>query len=123
MDADAHLAATVMMGALLEALILARANRLTDLTPLFKLRTCPKDKRSGKALPLQKWTLNDYINVAHEMRWIGNTARDVSNVMRDYRNFIHPAKEISEGLVLGKSDTQMLWVVFVQLVDEIIDSA
>jgi len=47
MRVDAHLAATVMMGGLLEAILLARVNRLTDLKPVFTARAAPKDK-SGR---------------------------------------------------------------------------
>lgn len=122
MNYGAPLAATIMMGALLEALLLARINKMDDKTPLFRLGTCPKDK-TGKPHPLQKWTLNDYINAAHEIGWIGKPAKDVGVIMRDYRNFVHPAKEFSEGIVLQDTDTALFWAIFVQLVDQIIASA
>jgi hypothetical protein len=31
--------------------------------------------------------------------------------MRDYRNYIHPQKELSYGIVLEVGDAQMLWEV------------
>ena len=55
--ADAPLAATVMMGGLLEALLLARVNSVADKRPVFAAVGAPKDKNSGKPLPLQEWTL------------------------------------------------------------------
>lgn len=101
-----------MMGALIEALLLARVNRLQDKSPVFKANSAPKDKKTRQTLPLGKWTLHDYINVAHELSWIRQPARDVSVVLRDYRNCIHPAKELSQGNSINDQDSAMFWVVF-----------
>jgi hypothetical protein len=51
-----------MMGALLEALFLARINVLPEKRPLFSLKSTPRDK-SGKARELKEWGLNDFIEV------------------------------------------------------------
>jgi len=119
LSAPAPLAATVMMGALLEALLLSRINHLSDKAPLFKTKACPKDKASGKALPLQNWTLQHYLDVAHEMGWIRQAAHDVGVVLRDYRNYIHPSKELSHGMRIEKDDSDMFWIVFQSLADQI----
>jgi len=117
-DADAHLAATVMMGAMLEALLLSRANRVSDKSKLFKAKCCPKDKK-GKSLVLSKWTLKNYIEVAYELGWIRQSAKDVSVVLRDYRNYIHPAKELSHGVRIERDDSEMFWLVFKSLAEQI----
>ena len=122
MAAGAHLAATVMMGGLLEGLLLARLNRLTDLRPVFTAAATPKDK-AGKSLPLKEWTLQHYIEVAHELKWIGRSAKDVGVVLRDYRNYIHPQKELSHGVDIGLDDTVMFWSVVSNLAAQIIRSA
>jgi len=105
---DAPLAATVMMGGLLEALLLARINQLSDKSNVFTATSSPKDK-SGKTLPLNEWTLKNYIDVAHDLDWITQTTRDLGNVLRDYRNYIHPYKERSHGIHLKPNDAKMLW--------------
>jgi hypothetical protein len=51
-SADAPLAATVMMGGLLEALLLARINRETNKGPIFQAKLAPRDKH-GNARPLK----------------------------------------------------------------------
>src|SRR6266511_2313693 len=51
-SAGAPLAATVMMGGLLEALLLARINHEKNKAAVFKASTAPKDKASGQTLPL-----------------------------------------------------------------------
>jgi hypothetical protein len=104
----APLAATVMMGGILEGLLLARILQLPNMTPVFTAKLAPKD-RGGKTLPLKEWGLKNYIDVAYELGWITTTAKDVGEVLRDYRNYIHPQKELSHGVSLGPSDAEMLW--------------
>jgi len=104
----APLAATVMVGGLLEGLLLARINRENNKAPIFTATAAPKDKQNNP-LPLKEWTLQDYIGVAHELRWITVAAKDVGVVLRDYRNYIHPQKELSHGVSLTVPDAQILW--------------
>jgi hypothetical protein len=122
LDAGAHLAAIVMMGALLEALLLARTNRLSDKSKLFLAKAAPKDK-AGKALPQREWTLANYIDVSHELGWLRQSARDVGVVLRDYRNYIHPAKELAHGVQIEQADSDMFWVLFQNLARQIVASA
>lgn len=106
----APLAATVMMGGILEGLLLAKINQLPSMAPAFTAASAPRDK-AGKTLALKDWTLKNYIDVAHELKWITRTAKDVGEVMRDYRNYIHPQKELSHGISLVQGDAQMLWEI------------
>src|SRR5690606_36537360 len=110
-NSGAALAAIVMMGGLLEGLLLARIHRETDRHRLVTASTAPKDRSTGKAVPLTVWTLKDYINVAHELSWISQSVRDISVVLRDYRNYIHPQKEYSHGIPIEPGDAYVLWEV------------
>lgn len=109
--APAPMAATVMMGGLLEGLLLARVNKEPNQKPIFTASAAPKDRKTGNPLPLKDWTLRNFIDVAHELRWISQSAKDVGVVLRDYRNFIHPQKELSHGITLTSDDTAVLWEV------------
>jgi hypothetical protein len=106
----ASLAATVMIGGLIEGLLLARINRENNKAPIFTAGAAPKDKQN-KTLPLKEWTLQDYIGVAHELKWITVAAKDVGVVLRDYRNYIHPQKELSHGISLSTPDAVILWEI------------
>jgi hypothetical protein len=110
-NADAPLAATVMMGGLLEALLLAKINQLADKSPVINAKAAPKDKKTNKTLNLTSWTLADYIAVAHELKWITKTTHDVGGVMREYRNYVHPQKEHSHGVSLTPADARTLWEI------------
>jgi hypothetical protein len=118
----AHLASTVMMGAILEALLLARINKLTDKSVLFNSKCAPKSRDTGKTRPLQEWTLNSFIDVAHDLGWIGKASRDIGIVLRDYRNFIHPEKEFSQGVSVTESDCRMFGAILLVLAEQIIRS-
>lgn len=106
----APLAATVMVGGLLEGLLLARVNREPNKKAVSTASSAPKD-RQGQPLSLRDWTLQDYIGVAHELGWITVAAKDVGVVLRDYRNYIHPQKELSHGVSLTTPDAQILWEI------------
>ena len=110
-SADAHLAAIVMMGGLLEALFVARANKMTDKSLLISASHAPKDKKTGKTINYQDWMLDSYIKVGHELGWITDSAKDVADNLKEYRNFVHPAKELRYDVTLGFNDSSMFWQI------------
>lgn len=122
-NADAHLAAIVMMGGLLEALFVARANKMLVKDPLITATAAPKDKSTGKTLNYQEWMLDSYIKVAYELKWITESAKDVADVLKEYRNYIHPEKERRHGVVLALNDSSMFWQVTKALVRQLLMSA
>jgi hypothetical protein len=106
----ANLAATVMMGGLLESLLLARINVSPNKPAVFRAKGAPRDKK-GKTLPLPDWKLIHMVEVARELEWVTKSARDVGNVLRDFRNYIHPHKEHTDAVVIGNEDARMFWEV------------
>jgi hypothetical protein len=108
--AAAPMAATVMMGGLLETLLLARINFEANKAPVFTANSAPKD-RQGKTLNLSEWGLKDFVAVCHELGWIGVSAKEVAVVLRDFRNYIHPHKQLSHGVHLKDDDAALFWDV------------
>lgn len=117
----APLSATVMMGGLVEGLLLARVNTETDKSPIFRAKTAPRDA-AGITLPLKEWMLKSFLDVAHELDWISNSAKDVGTVLREYRNYIHPQKEFTHDVNLEPNDARMFWDVCKNISREIIES-
>lgn len=111
LTAGASLAATVMMGGLLEALFVSRANKLSNKAILFSSPSAPIDPKTKKPLDLRQWTLAPYIDVGHDLKWISRSAKDIAVILRDYRNYVHPEKERSHGVVLSSDDATMFWEV------------
>jgi hypothetical protein len=122
LEAKAPLAATVMMGGLLEALLLARINREGDKKHIFTAKSAPRDHLK-KPKSLSEWGLKDFIDVVHEVKWITVSAKDVGAVLRDYRNYIHPQKQFSHGVHLKLEDAKLFWEVSKHIARQIIDSA
>lgn len=122
-NANAHLAAIVMMGGLLEALFVARANKMPMKDPLLHATSAPKEKTTGKTLNYQEWMLDSYIKVGHELKWITESAKDVADVLKEYRDYIHPEKERRHGVALALNDSTMFWSVTKALVRQLLLSA
>lgn len=121
--AQAHLAAIVMMGGLLEALFVSRANKMPVKDPLINATSAPKDKTTGKTVSYQNWMLDSYIKVAYELKWITESAKQVADTLKEYRNYIHPEKELRHGVVLSLNDSSMFWQVTKELVRQLLMSA
>lgn len=119
-EIDAPLSSLVMMGGMLEAILLAKINSFTDKQKIFKARLAPVDKKTSKVYPLQEWTLRNYIDVAHELDWISQSTKDVGEVLRDYRNYIHPYKEFSHGIIINKSDAILFWQITKSIIAQLL---
>jgi hypothetical protein len=122
-DAGAPLAATVMMGGLLETLMLARFNMETDKSLIFAASTAPQDKKTGKTTQLKEWTLRHYLDVGHELGWISRSTKDVGEVVRDYRNYVHPYKQFSHNVNLDSSDARLFWEISKEISRQLLSRA
>lgn len=120
LQAKASLAATVMMGGLLEALLLARINAEANKAPIFTARSAPRNQRTDATKPLGEWMLNDFIQVLSELRWITVSASAVGAVLRDYRNYIHPQKQLSHNMHLTPADAELFWEVTKNIIRQIV---
>ena len=120
LSADASLSATVMMGGILEGLLMAKVNTFANTNKLFKCNSIPSYSNTQKKMPLNKWTLKTYIEVAYEMGWIGEVAKKVGVVLRDYRNYIHPQKELTHGIHISSKDARIFWSITSALANELL---
>jgi hypothetical protein len=82
-----------------------------------------QDKATGKTTNYQEWTLDSYIKVGCELKWITESAKDVADKLKEYCNFVHPAKELRYGVTLGFSDSSMFWQVTKALARQLLLSA
>ncbi len=89
---DAPLSSVIMIGSILEGILLGIA---TSYPQIFNRALCaPKDKE-GNVLCFQKWTLNSFIEVASEIGFLKEDVKKFSQVVRDFRNYIHPYSQMS----------------------------
>lgn len=109
LKSGAFLSAIIMIGSTLEGLLLGYA---TSHSKRYNQSLCsPKDKLTGKVLKFQYWTLNDFIDVSHNIGFIGLDVKKFSHVLRDFRNFIHPYHQLSMNFTPDKHTAQISWQV------------
>lgn len=59
----------------------------------MKSSSAPKDKNK-EVYPLGNWKLSNLIDVACDLKFFGENMKKLSHVLREYRNYIHPYKQI-----------------------------
>ncbi|MFH1193699.1 MAG: hypothetical protein V1661_01750 [bacterium] len=118
---DAPLASTVMMGGLLESVLMAKINALEDRGVLFRQKSTPMDAKTKKPKQLSEWMLKDYIDVSSEIKIITRPSAEFSRIIRDYRNYIHPEKELRTGESITTRDAKLFWMATVNLIEQILN--
>ncbi len=83
----------IMAGSVLEAILFDRlADRKWNTQATAS--TAAKDNK-GKPIPMDNWRLEKLIDIAVEINLLPkDPANTIHQVLRDYRNFVHPKKEI-----------------------------
>ena len=111
--AGAYLAAVIMMGSILEALLLARATMSQQ-----------EAYRSSAATQtqLQKWSLDRLINVSAERGWIKSDRKSFGHALRDSRNVVHPWHHVASKANFDKSTCTLCWQTLRASVDDLVAS-
>jgi hypothetical protein len=108
LNADAPLSVIFLSGSTLEGILLGVA--LKNPKDFNTASSAPKDK-DGKIKKLHDWTLNKYINTAHELGLIKEDVKKFSHSLRDFRNYIHPYEHVSSGFNPDKHTAKISWQV------------
>lgn len=108
-NVEAHLAATIIMGSMLEGMLLAVLQKLPKEGNTCK--AAPIDPRTGKVKYFAEWSLSDMINVAHEANWIDLDVKKFSHSLREFRNLIHPYQQMVLKAFPDKDTCEISWLV------------
>jgi hypothetical protein len=98
----------IMAGSILEAILfdILGSDPKVNAKALASL-VAPKDKH-GVVMPLEDWRLAYLISVAADIGLLpSDRAATFDQVLRDYRNFVHPKKEIRSGHPCGEGEAQL----------------
>jgi len=109
MNAEAFLAATIVMGSMLEGVLLAVIQKNPHDANISK--AAPKDPHTGKVKPFPGWSLSEMINVAHELSWIDLDVKRFSHALREFRNFIHPHEQWMSKANPDRDTCEISWLV------------
>jgi hypothetical protein len=118
--ADAFLAAVIIMGSILEALLLARCSA----TPAeaYQSPAAPKDRISGKAVAVHEWSLNTLIDVAVSSGWLKTDRGGFSHALRQSRNIVHPYEHARSRADFDEATCKVCWQVLNASVDDLLAS-
>jgi len=109
LDGEAYLAATIVMGSMLEGMLLAVLQKFPR-----EGNTCtaaPLDQKTGKVKYFAEWSLSDMINVAYEADWIDLDVKKFSHSLREFRNLIHPYQQMVMKTLPDKDTCEISWLV------------
>jgi len=108
-DTGAYLAATILMGSLLEGLLLGvlqRNPRIANQAP-----NSPKDPKTDKPKYFWDWKLAEMIDVAHEVGWLDLDVKKFSHSLREFRNLIHPYQQMATRCSPDEDTCGIEWLV------------
>ena len=99
----------ILLGSTLEGLLLAVGQRHPK--EFMSSSAAPKD-HSGKTKQLHDWTLSELINVSRALGLLDVDVSKFSHVLRDFRNYIHPYEQMSQGFSPDQHTVDICWQVF-----------
>ena len=108
LKANAPLSAIVIIGSTLEGILLGYASK--NPKDFNQAKAAPKDKE-GKIKYHHDWSLSNFIDVAHELRYIQEDVKKFSHTLRDFRNYIHPYEQMSSGFNPDIHTAKLCWNV------------
>lgn len=86
--------ATIMLcGSFLEGLLLGIAQKRPED---FNLSRMPPKDKNGKPKAFKDWPLAQFIDVACDLKLLRLDVKKFSHVLRNFRNYIHPYKQMEE---------------------------
>ena len=118
-NAEAYLAAVVMMGSILEGALLHKV----EFNPAAanQAKRSPKDRKTGKPLPFHDWGLSALIEVAHELGWLQGDVSRFSHALRESRNLVHPYMERALGDRPDRDTCSICWQVVRAAVSDLLE--
>jgi len=106
-----------MMGSMLEGFLMGTMQK----KPQIANSASNAPKKDGKVKHFADWTLNDMIDVAHEIGWIQLDVKKFSHALRDFRNIIHPYQQLAFRTYPDKDTCNISWLVVQAACNDIAD--
>ncbi|WP_322770239.1 hypothetical protein [Frankia sp. Cr1] len=108
-DQGAYISAVIMLGSLLEGVLLHVAEARPSIRPRPK--------------PLRNMGLEDLVEFAHANEWIEHDAKMASNLVRHYRNSVHPGLEKRTKHSPNRDTLDMCWPVVNAILNDLAATA
>jgi hypothetical protein len=105
----ASLSVIFLCGSILEGVLLGVASMKAK--EFNQATSAPKDNQSGKPKLFHQWTLSNFIDVAHEIGYLGLDVKKHGHSLRDFRNYIHPFEQMSSRFNPDEHTAKISWQV------------
>jgi hypothetical protein len=112
----AHLSSVIMLGSVLEGVLHYIA--MQHQGEAYRSRPAPRDKE-GQPRRINDWSLVHLVDVAHACGWIELDARRFSHELREYRNMVHPARELADMHHPDEDTVAICWNVVVAALNDL----
>ena len=109
--------ATIMCGSIIEALLMFKIIGTGQKT--YDISSISNGKRASN-FPIADMGLNELLYVADKEELICKSNFHLSHYARDYRNIVHPAKEIRTGQSVTHENAMMMWTILKQIMRELL---
>lgn len=106
--------ATILTGSIIEALLYAELKE-KGINSYYIKR-----KGNNVSINIEDMALNELLSVVEQEKLIDYNSFHLSHYIRDYRNFIHPAKEIRSKDNITQENVLVIWSILKRLVDELL---
>lgn len=114
------LTAVFLIGSTLEGLLLGVMTK--DSTRFCSNRKVPLLK-NGKTKKLYDLTLNEMIIIASDEGIIGKDVQKFSHALRDFRNYIHPYRQMAEKFSPNTDTANICWQVFKAAYNDLLENS
>lgn len=105
--------ATVMCGSIAEALLLYRVSK----KGISKYNVSAVSRhRNASDYPVADMVLNELLYVALQEAILDKAEHHLGHYLKDYRNMIHPAREIREKETMNHENVVTMWSVLVRMI-------
>lgn len=109
--------ATIMCGSIIEALLLTKITESGNLN--YDISEISKNRKAVN-FPVSDMGLNELLYVADKEKLICKNNYHLSHYARDYRNVVHPAKEIRVQQNVTQDNAMVMWSILKQIILELL---
>lgn len=108
--------ATIMSGSIIEALLMLKLKeqgiQKYDISPISK-------GKKAQNYPVNEMGLNELLYVADQKGILNKNSYHLGHYIRDYRNVVHPAKELRMSEKVSHENVLTMWSILKRLVSDL----
>ena len=108
--------ATIMCGSIVEALVMQRIIEHSFLK--YDISAISSSKKAS-SYPISEMGLNELLYVADKEKILNKNSYHLGHYIRDYRNIVHPAKEMRMKENVSHENVTTMWSVLCRLIGDL----